>query len=362
MTIYPIIIPTLNRYDHFKECVESLSKNTHADKTELIIGLDYPPDKQYEQGWQAIKEYIPKINGFGKVTVFQHRENLGPAKNTQTLSKYALSKYDAYICTEDDNVFSPCFLDYINKGLERYKNDNTILAISGYMQPVNFGDIPNGGTVMRLKSYPAWGIGIWKRSRIEIDTVMQDHYMKYVCSHRRLLLKMKTHLRSLYQLIFWTKYNPLLDRKCDFTIGCYQIINNKYTIVPIQSLVRNMGYDGSGENCGSLEKNIFAKQIISQDIRFEINDRLTPEDNKQLIEKWEKWRCDNPTFHFDSEKKKRVLRYYRAYMYLGYYLAECFIKIYHYCKYNKSHIVMVLTHPRYIAGWLKRKILNQQHH
>lgn len=361
MTIYPIIIPTLNRYDHFKECVESLSKNTHADKTELIIGLDYPPNEKYEQGWNAIKEYIPKINGFGKVTVFQHRENLGPAKNTQTLSKYALSKYDAYICTEDDNVFSPCFLDYINKGLDRYKNDYTILAISGYMQPVNFGDIPNGGTVMRLKSYPAWGIGIWKRSRIEIDTVMPDHYMKYVCSHRKFLLKMRTHLRSLYQLIFWTKNNPSLNRKCDFTIECYQIINNKYTIVPINSLVRNMGYDGTGENCGALNNNIFATQQISQEQYFEIRDNISSEDNLTLQTKWEAWRCNNPMWHFNQRDKNRTLRYYRAYLFLGYKCAEWIIHIYHTFKRNKSHYFMILTHPRYVAGWIKRHILRNKH-
>ena len=359
MIFYPIIIPTLNRNNHFRECVESLSLNTHADKTELIIGLDYPPNEKYRKGWASIKQYIPQIKGFNKVTVFERKENLGSAKNTEELAHYALSKYDAYIFTEDDNIFSPCFLDFINKGLEKYKEDESILAVSGYMQPVDYGESTKSSNVMRLQSYPAWGIGLWKRSQNELDTKMPDHYMRYICNHKKLLIKLKKNLRSLYQLIFWTKNNPSLDRKCDFTIGCYQIINSKYTIVPTSSLVRNMGYDGTGENCGSLEKDIFSKQIVSQDTHFEINDRLTYEDNKLLIEKWETWRCNNPTFHFDSKKKKRVLRYYRAYMCLGYCLAERIIKIYHYCKYNKSHFFMALTHPRYIAGWLKRKILHQ---
>ena len=39
---YPIVIPTLNRYEHFKKCVESLARNTHADKTELIVGVRLP--------------------------------------------------------------------------------------------------------------------------------------------------------------------------------------------------------------------------------------------------------------------------------------------------------------------------------
>lgn len=359
MNYYPVVIPTLNRYKHFRECVKSLSQNTHAEKTELIIGLDYPPSEKYKEGWLKIKEFIPTINGFYKITVFERDKNFGAVKNTAELTKYALTKYDAYIVTEDDNIFSPCFLDFINKGLEKYKDDERIMAVSGYLHPVDFGNNIKDSNVMRLSSYPAWGIGVWKRSRIEIWEKMADHYMKYICSHRKLLYIMRNNLRSLYQLIFWTKSNPELDRKCDFTIECYQIINSKYTIVPTSSLVRNMGYDGTGENCGSLEKDIFSNQKILQDTHFEINDRLTSEDNKRLIEKWETWRCNNPTFRFDSKMEKRVLRYYRAYMCLGYSLAERIIKIYHYCKYNKSHFFMALTHPRYIAGWLKRKIIHQ---
>ena len=42
MNYTPILIPTLNRYNHLKRCVESLAKCTHADKTDLYIALDYP--------------------------------------------------------------------------------------------------------------------------------------------------------------------------------------------------------------------------------------------------------------------------------------------------------------------------------
>ena len=45
MTFYPVVIPALNRYEHFKNCVESLAKNTLTGETELIIALDYPPLK-----------------------------------------------------------------------------------------------------------------------------------------------------------------------------------------------------------------------------------------------------------------------------------------------------------------------------
>ena len=106
VTYYPVIIPTLNRYKHLKACVESLAVNTHAEQTELVIGVDYPPSEEYVEGWKKIKEYVHTIHGFKKTTIFEYKENYGAVKNSKALVEYVFSQYDAYIFTEDDNVFS----------------------------------------------------------------------------------------------------------------------------------------------------------------------------------------------------------------------------------------------------------------
>lgn len=62
MVYYPICIPTLCRYEKFKECIESLAHNTIASKTDLIIGLDFPPSEKYREGYEKIKEYIPSAS------------------------------------------------------------------------------------------------------------------------------------------------------------------------------------------------------------------------------------------------------------------------------------------------------------
>ena len=58
MTYYPIIIPTLNRYEKLKACIDSLTQSEEAKYTELVIGLDYPPADKYIDGWKKIYEYI----------------------------------------------------------------------------------------------------------------------------------------------------------------------------------------------------------------------------------------------------------------------------------------------------------------
>lgn len=50
MIFYPVIIPTLNRIKHLKDCIESLKHNTYASETELVIGLDFPVTEEHKIG------------------------------------------------------------------------------------------------------------------------------------------------------------------------------------------------------------------------------------------------------------------------------------------------------------------------
>ena len=201
MLYYPVIIPTLNRYEHFKECVESLAACTHANLTELVIGLDYPPEEKYISGWQKIKDYIPTITGFKKVTVFEANHNLGASENSSVLINSVIKNNKAYIYSEDDNVFSPCFLDFMNKALDYYMNDKKVLAVSGYMIPSKWS-FDFDATVSHFYDFTAWGIGVFSEKWLKIDETMPPHYMKYVCSNRELLKRLKNYPRDLYQLVF----------------------------------------------------------------------------------------------------------------------------------------------------------------
>ena len=71
-----ILIPTMCRYEHLKRCVDSLSKNELAEKTELYIGIDYPPEKKYLEGWKKVTEYVKnEVLGFKRVNLFAHESN-----------------------------------------------------------------------------------------------------------------------------------------------------------------------------------------------------------------------------------------------------------------------------------------------
>ena len=163
----PIIIPTLNRYEHLKRCVESLAKCTHADKTELVIGLDYPPSEKYVEGWIRVKDYVSTIHGFKTVTILSANTNLGFTKNWRKCIDYVFQKYDTYIFSEDDNEFSPCFLDYADKALTRYWDDTRVSAVCGYNFPVNMSNYDKN--IYFHHQFSAWGVARWKHKYYSAD-------------------------------------------------------------------------------------------------------------------------------------------------------------------------------------------------
>lgn len=264
MNYYPVYIPTLNRYTHFKRCVESLARNTHADKTELVIGLDYPLEEKYVEGYLKIKSYIPTIKGFKKVTVFERTENYGPSKNSLDLRDYCFRHYDAVILTEDDNEFSPCFLDFMNKALEKYRDDNRVVSVCGCNNE-NLYNVPRHN-VFFAPSGGAWGLALW-RHKMFLNDLSEDYFENVVYS-----VKASWRVFRSFPSVFNMLISMVSQGKKwgDVMWTTYNVLNNKYQLTPSISMVRNWGVDGSGVNCGV--DNSFSKQFILQDVTFDLDD------------------------------------------------------------------------------------------
>ncbi len=280
MNYYPVFIPTLNRYTHFRRCVESLARNTHADKTELVIGLDYPPSKKYEEGYFKIKEYISSITGFKKVTVFERQKNLGPVNNFTALKDYVFNYYDAVICTEDDNEFSPCFLDFMNKALNNFGMNPRISSVSGYLSQNFMGKI--GCKVMLSYDNNAWGIGLWKSKEQIYDSYSDEDFKKIILSTRLSYKIFSVCPGILSMLIEMVKKRQSWG---DVKRSVLNIVNGTYQLRPSFSLSRNTGYDGTGIHCGTSDVDDLAHQTISEDSFFDCDFSDVADVNNPVVKK-----------------------------------------------------------------------------
>lgn len=271
----PVIIPTLNRYEHFKNCIESLMACTHSDKTDVFIGLDYPSKSEHWEGYNKINSYLEKLenkNPFAKLTVLRRDHNLGLGKNgnIDKLIEEVLKLYDNYIITEDDNIFSKAFLDYINKGLERFKDDKSVLAISGYKH--NYNIKFNKNTFIRQNSdFNAWGYGTWKDRYLKFKILDKKWFRKKLNIKNINFIKQSYGNQRVAHLFKFAINKSKSLPVTDIMLTLYLILENQYVITPFISMVRNLGFDGSGQNFKNLPQEIkdtFIKQPIYENISF----------------------------------------------------------------------------------------------
>jgi len=260
----PVLIPTLNRYEHFHRCVESLSRCTHADKTDLYIALDYPANDSHWEGYNKIKDYLNEISVFKSVNIIKRDKNFGAIQNFRNAREQIFQTCDRIILSEDDNEFSPNFLDYINKGLDKFENDPRVIAICGFSYPI---EIPKNYNYNHYfsKAFSAWGYGIWKSKYNDIDWSINNikKFLKNPFNIWKIKYVPYDLLFGLFHIIKTGKITG--DRIFAFN----NFIHNTYSVFPTISKVKNCGHDGSGIHCNvSKLTYILQEQMIDEEKIF----------------------------------------------------------------------------------------------
>ena len=273
----PVLIPTLCRDVHFRNCLESLMKCTYADKTDVYIALDYPAKDKHWEGYIKICDYLEKIkltHGFKTLNVIKRNRNYGFGEkgNLSQLREYVFTFNDTVIVSEDDNIFAPAFLDFMNKGLTVFANDPKVFAINGYR---HFYDIKikTNSFFRQNVDFSAWGYGIWKEKYNNASIIL---------SNKRNLI------RKAFNPISWFRlYKSGLNRSLNYismllktgyslrdtTYSIYMILFGTHVIMPSITLVKNLGWDNSGEHC---KDNLYlAKKHKEQYLDNRINFQFT---------------------------------------------------------------------------------------
>lgn len=258
----PIVVSVYDRPNHFKACVESLAQNIGAEHTSLFISSDGPRDDESAEKVGYVRDYIKTITGFKKVLSFCPEENTSGEIKLRVYERIK-SDFPCYIRTEDDNVFSPYALKYFNQGLDFFEDDPNIHAICGYMYP---GFPLTDYEQIYLQCLAGWGVAYWRDKDIgpEFDG---KELANEVLSKKSLFNKVNNRLPHMTPMI-----KSIVDGKLkagDVNRCNYIIKHEKICVFPSISLVRNIGYDGTGEHCGVNE--IYEKQkIAEQEIQFDM--------------------------------------------------------------------------------------------
>ncbi|MDR9859126.1 glycosyltransferase family 2 protein [Treponema socranskii] len=285
MRYAPIIIPTLNRYAHFQRCIESLKENSEAIESEIFIGLDFPLTKDHEYGYKKICAYLQTLNGFKSIHIIKRTYNIGAINNIKNLIAVVCNSYDRFIFTEDDNIFSPYFLEYINKGLNIFENDKTIESISGFSYPIKMPK--SNTTVIKMQRYFSdWGFGTWKNRYYEAVSVLTNSFFQNLFRDKQRLKLLRTKSKKNFIRAFALMHDPNC-RPYDYTNSIGQILLNRYSIMPKETLVKNTGWDNTGIHCAanSALAQLFIDQKLNVTTRisdFIFDDKESTKINKSI--------------------------------------------------------------------------------
>ena len=300
MIYAPIIIPTMCRSAHFMRLIESLKRNSWACYTDVYVGLDYPPSEKYEKGWEEICEYLEKndFHEFKKFIVFKRNVNYGVQKNYGALVQYMREHYDRWIQTDDDCEYSENFLEYIDKCLYEYENDESIVAVTGYSYPIEWTAYETSTCFSQNFNVSTWGLGLWEKK--------YARFSEEICSGNMLKKANECVKRGLYKQMLDVckieyfaaaaafRRHSLMTWPTDIAMRAYLAVGEKYCISPIVSKVRNNGFDGTGCFCAKTRENSeceaqrydYSKQVIDSSKSFEIHldcDESHLDDNRRKL-------------------------------------------------------------------------------
>jgi hypothetical protein len=266
----PIILFVYTRLDHTKKTIDSLKKNILANESDFFIYSDFSRSDDDLIDVNKMRLYLKTINGFKSIHIIERKENFGLAKNIITGVTEVVNKYGKVIVIEDDIVTSPYFLQYMNDSLLKYKNNEKLISISGYRYPI--GNIDNNDDTFVSRMPMCWGWATWesKWNLFEKD-----------------LNSVKRMSKEQIAYINFEGTNNFFDQAIDningrintwFIFWYITAVKNKMlTLYPRESLVINVGHDGSGENCSysqCFDTFLRMSPILLSDIKLEENEKI----------------------------------------------------------------------------------------
>jgi hypothetical protein len=290
--VAPITLFVYNRLSHTRQTVEALQENELAECSDLFIFADGAKSRESIAAVNDVREYIKTIDGFKSVNIVERDENFGLASSIIHGVTKLCNEFGRVIVVEDDLVTSPFFLRYMNEALDIYCNESEVASIHGYWYPVD-SKMPE---TFFLRGASCWGWATWSHAW----NIFQEDGKQLLDE-----LKNKKLTRS-FDLDGAMAYTQMLKDQIKGKNNSWAIrwhastfLANKLQLSPGRSLVRNIGFDGSGTHSG--ESDAFTVSLATKPITVEY---LVPSQNNAARDALVKYHIKTRRSIFDRIKNR----------------------------------------------------------
>lgn len=255
----PIILFVYNRPWHTQQTVEALQCCELAADSDLFIFADGPKLDASEEQKNKISEvrnYIHTIQGFANIFIEEAEKNKGLANSVISGVSKVIKKYGKAIVVEDDIVAHPFFLRFINEALDFYRDDKKIYSIGGFNYGFPFSP-KYTKDIYIVHRAESCGWGTWADRWKYVDWNIKDTQSFFYSKH-----KQKRFNRGGDDM------SGMLREQLEGKIDSWAIRwdyhlykHNAYCLRPVKTLVDNIGFDGSGIHCGTMDTSNYTAEI-----------------------------------------------------------------------------------------------------
>jgi len=239
----PIALFVYNRPQHTERTIKFLQQNELAAESRLYIFSDGAKTPQDENKVAEVRAIINNVDGFKSTKIIERKSNAGLANSVIAGVTQLINDYGKVIVFEDDLITSPHTLTYFNDGLNRYQDEEKVMHIGAYMYPLKVENLPQ---TFFYRAATSWGWATWGRAwkhfEPDIDILLNQFDGKK-----------KSAFAIDNTMNFWKQMQEFKKGKNNsWAIRWYASIFLKggLTLNPSQSLVNNIGHDGTGVHSG----------------------------------------------------------------------------------------------------------------
>ena len=237
----PILVMAFNRPDHLKVLLTRLSQ---LKPTKLYVAIDGARESRPQEALkvQACKNLVSAIDWPCEIHTNYQESNLGCGLGVSTAISWFLDCEERGIILEDDIIPDPSFFSYCTEMLDRYEDDERVLAVSGCnFVPPEFQSDPS--LPYRFSAVPhIWGWATWRRSWVGYDLDISNWRQRV--SLKKLWSKVN---HSVPGLVFWFSTFEILGRHevdtWDGQLVLASMERNQMTVTSNVNLIKNIGFD-----------------------------------------------------------------------------------------------------------------------
>jgi len=208
------------------------------------VFMDGPRKPEIEAEQARMLQFLDTLPE-GLVSLHRHRENLGLAAAMRFAVGHVLERHESVLVLEDDCVLRPGGLRYFTDGLAALHDNRRVRSLCGYLTPGCPFFYGYDDDAFLLQRFNTWGWATWR-----------DRWADYQPDLRQVLARFEA-LRMRVEDV--TGDLARLCQRDDYLRGHRNVwsipwilehfLTGTYAVFPTVSVIENIGFDGTGENC-----------------------------------------------------------------------------------------------------------------